>query len=70
MRLLLPLVLLSSTALASISSPFSRGGQKPIGSLAEAVPGKSPVVYCDGHPAKDDILTIDFVDIEPNPPVK
>jgi len=61
------LLLLSSLAVAAAAVGQS---QKPLHTF-DSVPGKNPVEYCEGHPAKTaDILTIDYVDLTPNPPTK
>lgn len=53
------------TVSASASSWLNTGAQKPFDEDLK-VPGENPLYYCS-DPA-DNILTIDKVDLDPNPP--
>lgn len=43
--------------------------QKPLGDTHPSVPGDNPLTYCKPD-HDDDILRIDHVNIDPNPPLK
>jgi hypothetical protein len=65
--LLLPLFLSSLAASKSISF-FGSDTQHALnaGDLDLSVPGSNPLTFC--HDTSEDILAIDYVDLEPNPP--
>ncbi|KAL7274804.1 Phosphatidylglycerol/phosphatidylinositol transfer protein [Rhizina undulata] len=70
MKLLLQLPVLSVLVLsASASNLFQQlaGKEQPLLPLGVKVPGESPLEHCDGD--KYDILTIEKVNLTPNPPV-
>jgi hypothetical protein len=48
---------------------FSFTGQSPLLDDRPAVPGDSPLTYCNPD-HDDDILIIDHVNLTPNPPLK
>lgn len=62
--------LLLTVANANILGGLTGASQRPLGALEEPdvfpVPGDNPLFFCE-DPAKD-ILTIDSVDLDPNPP--
>lgn len=62
----LPVVL--STLVASKSSSFF-GGEQRVLDDDQSVPGDNPLQYCQAATTKD-ILTIDYVNLKPNPPAK
>ena len=45
------------------------GNQQALRQEDLAVPGDNPLTYCRDADRNDDILTIDYVDLNPNPPV-
>ena len=64
------LSVLLTTLVASESLPFFGGqSQTPlrVSDGALEVPGESPLVYC--QEPKEDILTIEHVNLDPNPPI-
>jgi len=67
MKVLIPL--LATAAVASAASMFQQipGVQSPISTLSTPVPGENPLNYCGD--TGDDILTIENVTLEPNPPL-
>ncbi len=69
MKFATTVVLFIFSSLAGSSSlPFFGNTQVVIGTDVE-VPGENPLVYCQDSQAGD-ILAIENVDLEPNPPVK
>ena len=65
---LLVSLLYAATASANIGFGFSLGGQDPLPSTDEdlRVPGENPLFFCSDP--ENDILTIEKVDLDPNPP--
>lgn len=60
------LTLLLSSLVAADSLPLFGGKQQILdGSLS--VPGESPLEYCQAN-HDSDVLTIDYVNLQPNPP--
>ena len=65
---LLALFLSSLVAAEGLSfNPFS--GQKPLAGERATVPGDSPLTYCNGE-HDDDLLVIEYINLDPNPPEK
>jgi len=60
-------VAVASSSALSVDLGYRLNGQAPLVTLDTPIPGDSPVVLCS-DPAKD-LVTIDKVDIDPNPPV-
>jgi len=65
---LTPLLISLLCVVTASSFGFSFGGQDPIPSTDEdlCVPGQNPLYYCSDP--ENDILTIEKVDMDPNPP--
>jgi hypothetical protein len=59
-----------STLVASegISFSFKSNGQKVLEDKGEAIPGDNPLVHCKKEHSEN-ILTLDHVNLSPNPPV-
>lgn len=63
----LALLLSSLVAAEGLSHLFS--SQKPLAGEHAAVPGDSPLTYCQGE-HDDDLLAIEYINLKPNPPAK
>jgi len=61
------LALIFSTLVASNGLSFFGGGQKVLDDKGDPVPGESPLTFCKPN-HDDDILTLDYVNLSPNPP--
>ncbi|KAL8702473.1 MAG: hypothetical protein Q9201_004345 [Fulgogasparrea decipioides] len=66
MKSLLALVSLALSTLVASKSFLFGGSQQPLGDGDLSVPGDNPLVFCSDP--SDFILTIDNVDLDPNPP--
>jgi len=62
-------LLIAALSTSASAATLGSWGQSPLAlpTPGKPVPGSSPLKYCG--PTDDDILTIDYVDISPNPPV-
>lgn len=64
--------LCASVALAGVASAvpgwFDAAGQDVIANDADKVPGTNPLTFCNADRSKD-LVTIEKVDLNPNPPV-
>lgn len=65
---LLVFLLYGATASAKFGFGISLGGQDPVSSTDDdlSVPGQNPLFFCSDP--ENDILTIEKVDLDPNPP--
>jgi hypothetical protein len=57
-----------STLVASEGISFFSGGQKVLEDKGEAIPGDNPLIHCKKEHSEN-ILTLDHVNLSPNPPV-
>lgn len=60
------LLLLLLATLAAVQASWLNGGQTFVFDEALDVPGKNPLQHCEDP--KDDVLDLQSVDLDPNPP--
>ena len=69
MKFSLAIVSLFLSSLATSDLLSFVPGQKVLDDKGEAVPGENPLTYCKAEHG-DDILSLDYVNLTPNPPAK